>query len=758
MNALPPPLYLESPVLAPEIAPSRRISRIGILTSGGDSQGMNAALRAVVRAGIRAGLQVYAIYEGYQGMVEGGANIRRMTWNDVSGILQQGGTFIGSARSSEFYTRPGRRQAALNLIQHDIEGLVVIGGDGSLTGANLFRQEWRDLLRELVAEGRLTQELADRRPHLALVGMVGSIDNDMFGTDMTIGADTALHRIVEAVDSIASSAASHQRTFIVEVMGRHCGYLALMAGLATGANWLLIPEFPPHEGWEDEMAEAIRAGRRTGRRHHIIMVAEGAIDREGKLITCEYVKRSLSIRLREEGRITILGHVQRGGAPSAFDRIMPTQLGYAAVAQISNMPPESEPLLIGIRNNRVYASPLMENVHKTHRVAELIKEQRYAEAMDMRGRGFVEAFQILQTVMLAHPRPPKEGQRQLRIAVMHADGPAPGMNTAVRAAVRLGLDRGHTMLAVHDGIEGLAQGKFKEMQWTSVHGWVARGGAELGANRREIAESDYARIAEHLRAQRVDGLFIIGGMMGYHLAYQLHHRRAHVPEFALPIMCMPASINNDLPGTEVTIGADTALNTILQVVDKVKDAALASRRCFVVEVMGFDCGYLALAAGLATGAERVYIPEEGITLDDLRADVDRLAASFRRGKRVGLIVRSEHADPYYTTDFIATLFEREGQGLNVRRIILGNTQQGGRPSPFDRIQATRLVGRALQLLIEQVERGEPVVGCIGRWEGKIQYTALAHLPELMQPRAQRPQIQPWLELRAVAQAMAEEPE
>lgn len=735
------------------------IRRIGIVTSGGDSQGMNAAVRAVVRTGIRAGLDVYAIYEGYAGMIAGGERIRKMEWGDVSGILQEGGTIIGSARSGEFKSREGRKCAALNLIQNGIDGLVVIGGDGSLTGANLFRQEWQDLVAELFAEEKITQAQADAFPQLIVVGLVGSIDNDMFGTDMTIGADTALHRIVEAVDSIISTAVSHQRSFIVEVMGRHCGYLALMAGLATGANWVLIPENPPEEGWENAMCEKIRAGRASGRRHNIIIISEGAINHAGNPISSSYVKDVLMHRLNEEGRVTILGHVQRGGSPSAFDRNMPTQLGYAAVHQLLQTTPEQEPQLIGMRDNRVSASPLMENVRKTHHVEDLIHGRQYEKVMEMRGRGFGEAYSILNTLLRAQPRPPHEGQKQLRIAIMHGDGPSPGMNTAVRAAVRLGLDQGHTMLAVNDGISGLVAGDIREMKWTSVHGWVARGGAELGANRREVREEQYPIIARQLAAHQIDGLLMIGGWMGYDFAYQLHRRREQHPEFNLPILCLPATINNDLPGTELTIGADTALNTIVQDLDKLKQAALAARRCFAAEVMGRDCGYLALMGGMATGAERVYTPEEGITLEMLRDDVNRLVKSFQHGKRVGLLVTSERTDSYYTTDFVTTLFEKESGGLlNVRRSILGNMQQGGRPSPFDRIQATRLAGRALQYLIEQIHRGEPVVGCIGRIEGKIQYTSLANLPELMQPNVQRPTIQPWLDMREIARTMAEPPE
>lgn len=219
--------------------------RIGILTSGGDAQGMNAAVRAVVRTGLELGAEVYAIYEGYAGMVRGGNFIRRMDWDSVGGILHRGGTVIGTARCEEFRQRAGRLQAARNLLEHDIDRLVIIGGDGSLNGAHIFHQEWPSLINELVEKGALEPQKAAAHPRLYIVGLVGSIDNDMFGTDMTIGADSALHRITEAIDAISSTAASHQRTFVVKVMGRNCGYLALMGGLATGADWVLIPESPP---------------------------------------------------------------------------------------------------------------------------------------------------------------------------------------------------------------------------------------------------------------------------------------------------------------------------------------------------------------------------------------------------------------------------------------------------------------------------------------------------------------------------------
>ncbi|HEU5103324.1 MAG TPA: 6-phosphofructokinase [Roseiflexaceae bacterium] len=733
-----------------------RVKRIGVLTSGGDSQGMNAAVRAVVRAGLNAGAAVYAIDEGYQGMVDGGANIHPLSWFDVGGILQQGGTIIGSARSADFRTREGRLKAVANLLANGIDALVVIGGDGSLTGANLFRQEWPELLAELLAKGAIPQEIADAHPHLTLVGLVGSIDNDMFGTDMTIGADTALHRIVEAADAIVSTAASHQRSFVVEVMGRHAGYLALMSGLATGADWVFIPESPPDDGWEAVMCATIQAGRARGRRHNMIIVAEGAIDCSGQPITSDYVKQVLTERLGEDTRVTLLGHVQRGGTPSAFDRNMSTMLGAAAVAHLLAASPDQTPQLFGMRDNEVIHSPLMENVRKTQEVAERIRAGDYEQAMAMRGRGFVESYAILRTLVQAQPHPAPEDQRALRLAVMHMGGPAPGMNTAVRAAVRLGLDRGHTMLAVRDGLNGLLAGQVTEMQWMSVHGWVARGGAELGTSRRLPTEEEYARIAEQLREHRIDGLLIIGGWVGYQFAYQLASRRHEHAPFGVPIVCVPATINNDLPGTEITIGADTALNTIVADVDKIKESAVASQRCYVVEVMGRDCGYLALLSGLATGAERVYLPEEGISLADLQDDVAAMSEGFARGKRLGLIIRSEQADPFYTTAFLATLFEKEGGKLfDVRQTILGHTQQGGKPSPFDRIQASRLAGMALSQLIELAQRGERAALCIGRQTGQIHFTDLSDLPALIEPYARRPKVQRWLKNRSLADAMAQ---
>jgi 6-phosphofructokinase 1 len=734
-----------------------RPDSIGVLTSGGDAPGMNAAVRAVVRTSLAAGVPVHLIHEGYRGMVEGGDAIQAATRRSVGGILQRGGTVIGTARSPEFRERDGRRRAARNLLERGIDALVVIGGDGSLTGANLFRTEWPELLEELVEAGEIDAELAAAHPHLRLVGLVGSIDNDMFGTDMTIGADTALHRITEAIDAIHSTASSHQRSFVIEVMGRNCGYLALMAGLATGAHWIFIPEHPPEsDDWAEMMSRAIRAGRRVGRRQNLVIVAEGAQDRHGNPITSDEIRSILSEELGEDTRVTILGHVQRGGAPSAFDRNLSTQCGYHAVHELFALGPDEEPKLIGIRKNRITASPLMEAVERTQAVARLIAERRYDEAMELRGGSFVESFETLRTLVRARPSRRTDGSRSLRFGLVHGGGPAPGMNTAVRVAVRVAMDSGHTVYAARSGFNGLRDGDLEELDWMSVSGWVSHGGAEFGTSRYVPTPDDLPAIAQRFREYELDGLLMVGGYDGYEAAHLLHSAREQYPPFDIPIVCMPATISNDLPATELTVGSDTALNNIVSDVDKIKQSAVASRRVFVVEVMGKDCGYLALTSGMATGAELIYTPEEGISLDQLRDDVVELTEGFRNGQQLGLLIRGEHADAVYSTPFLWALFEKEGGDLfDVRQAILGHLQQGGDPSPFDRIQGTRITARCVEYLMEHASRGGGDSSAMaGLVAGQVDFTPLMRFPALVERHARRPRHQDWLSLRPIAATMA----
>jgi 6-phosphofructokinase 1 len=330
------------------------------------------------------------------------------------------------------------------------------------------------------------------------------------------------------------------------------------------------------------------------------------------------------------------------------------------------------------------------------------------------------------------------------------------MNTAVRAVVRLGLDKGHAVLGIYNGFRGLTRGEIHEFNWMSVNGWAYIGGSELGTNRYIPEGSDFYAIARNIEEHDIQGLLIIGGWSSYQAALELYSRRNTFPAFDIPIICFPATVDNDLPGAELSVGADTALNSILDAVDKIKQSAVASRRVFVVEVMGRQCGYLALMSALATGAERVYLHEEGIALKDLQEDVNQLVKGFRRGKRLGLVIRSEGANEIYTTAFMCALFEEEGGDLfTARQAILGHLQQGGNPTPFDRILASRMAAKCITFLEEQIGRSEHESACIGLLHGEFRFTDLRDLPRLMDKRHGRPKEQWWLDLRPIARVMAQ---
>jgi 6-phosphofructokinase 1 len=309
------------------------MKRIAVLTSGGDAPGMNAAIRSVVRTGLHHGCEVFGSRWGYHGLVFD--ELQPLGLRDVGGIIQQGGTILGSARCAEFRTPEGRRQALDNLSKHGIEGLVVIGGNGSQTGANELHQIG-----------------------FPVVGVASTIDNDLVGSDITIGVDTALNIALEACDRLKVTASSHKRAFLVEVMGRDCGYLALMTALASGAEAVVIPEA---EKTPEEVAEVLRRSYGRGKTNGLIVVAEGAKNNAEEL--AGWFKRH-EPSLGYELRATTLGHVQRGGAPGAYDRLLATRLASAAVDHLVS---GKTGVVVGTIKGEITGTPYSEVVgrHKT---------------------------------------------------------------------------------------------------------------------------------------------------------------------------------------------------------------------------------------------------------------------------------------------------------------------------------------------------------------------------------------------------------
>ncbi|XP_027504171.1 ATP-dependent 6-phosphofructokinase, platelet type isoform X4 [Corapipo altera] len=737
---------------------------IGVLTSGGDAQGMNAAVRAVVRMGIYVKAKVYFVYEGYQGMVDGGDNIVEVSWESVSSILQVGGTVIGSARCKSFRTHEGRLQAAYNLVQRGITNLCVIGGDGSLTGANLFREEWSGLLEELAHNGKIDTEAVKKYAYLNIVGMVGSIDNDFCGTDMTIGTDSALHRIIEVVDAIMTTAQSHQRTFVLEVMGRHCGYLALVSALACGADWVFIPEYPPEEGWEDMMCVKLSENRARKKRLNIIIVAEGAIDCHNKPITSEKVKDLVVQRLGFDTRVTILGHVQRGGTPSAFDRILASRMGVEAVLALLEATPATPACVVSLSGNQAVRLPLMECVQMTQEVQKAMDEGRFLEAVRLRGKSFENNLNTYK--LLAHKKPDAElPKTNFNVAVLNVGAPAAGMNAAVRAAVRVGITEGHKMFAVIDGFEGFAKGKIKEISWGDVGGWTGQGGSILGT-KRTLPAKYLEKIAEQMRTNSINALMVIGGFEAYESCLQLQEARSHFEEFSVPICVLPATISNNVPGTDFSIGADTALNAIVETCDRIKQSASGTkRRVFIIETMGGYCGYLANMGALAAGADAAYIFEEQFDIRELQANVEHLTEKMKTSIQRGLVLRNENCNENYTTDFIYQLYSEEGKGVfDCRKNVLGHMQQGGAPSPFDRNFGTKISAKAMQWISKKLKETyrkgkvfantEDSVCLLGMRRRNLVFQPVAELKSETDFVHRIPKEQWWLKLRPLMKILA----
>ena len=301
-----------------------KINTIGVLTSGGDAPGMNAAVRAVTRAAISQGWQVKAIYRGYRGLIDG--EVKPFTSQDVSGIIQRGGTIIKSARCPEFTTAEGRKQAYETLVREQIDALIVIGGDGTFTGARIFAQEF----------------------NIPVIGIPATIDNDLWGTDATIGYDTSLSTIMECIDKLRDTATSHERVFLVEVMGRDAGFLTLNAAIAAGAEAAIIPE---RATIIEQIEEAIGQGKRKSKNSSIVLVQEHAIEGGAQAVA----KMMEEAHPEFSSRVTILGHLQRGGSPTASDRILASRMGIAAVQALLE---DQRNIMVGLQDDEIIYVPL----------------------------------------------------------------------------------------------------------------------------------------------------------------------------------------------------------------------------------------------------------------------------------------------------------------------------------------------------------------------------------------------------------------
>uniref|UniRef100_A0A8C5RGA5 Phosphofructokinase, liver type n=1 Tax=Laticauda laticaudata TaxID=8630 RepID=A0A8C5RGA5_LATLA len=525
-------------------------------------------------------------------------------------------------------------------------------------------------------------------------------------------------------------------------------YLALVSALASGADWLFIPESPPEDGWEDFMCE------RLGSRLNIIIIAEGAIDRNGKPITSNYVKELVVKRLGFDTRVTVLGHVQRGGTPSAFDRVLSSKMGMEAVMALLEATPDTPACVVSLSGNQSVRLPLMECVQVTKDVQKAMDEKRFDEAIQLRGRSFENNWNIYK--LLAHQKPAQK-KSNFSIAILNVGAPAAGMNAAVRSAVRVGICQGHTMYVVNDGFEGLSKGQVRELCWHDVGGWLGRGGSMLGTKR--LVLSKPIKFSIQLEDMQIT-------WSAYEGVLQLVEARGQYDELCIIMCVIPATISNNVPGTDFSLGSDTAVNAAMESCDRIKQSASGTkRRVFIVETMGGYCGYLSTVTGIAVGADAAYIYEDPFTIHDLKANVEHLTDKMKTDIQRGLVLRNEKCHEHYTTEFLYNLYSSEGKGIFDCRInVLGHLQQGGAPTPFDRNYGTKLGVKAVLWMSEKLKdvyrKGRVFANSaesacvIGLRRKTVSFSPVTELKKVTDFEHRLPKEQWWLNLRLMLKMLA----
>uniref|UniRef100_A0A673HJV4 ATP-dependent 6-phosphofructokinase, liver type-like n=1 Tax=Sinocyclocheilus rhinocerous TaxID=307959 RepID=A0A673HJV4_9TELE len=500
---------------------------------------------------------------------------------------------------------------------------------------------------------RITAETAKQHGHLNIVGLVGSIDNDFCGTDMTIGADSALNRITEIIDAITTTATrSEARPDELHLITRH-------------SHNLLTASFNNLQKFSDKQSQ----------------------------ILSDIIKRVILLCLL-----------------------------------------------------------------KTKEVQRAMNEKRFEEAIQLRGRSFENNWNIYK--LLAYQKP-----SQHSIAILNVGAPAAGMNAAMRSAVRVGLATGHRLYIVSDGFEGLANGAVNEVSWNQVAGWTGQGGSLLGT-KRTLPSTCMEKLVENLNKFSIQSLLVVGGFEAYEGILELVEARGRYDELCIPMCIIPATISNNVPGTDFSLGSDTAVNAAMASCDKIKQSATGTkRRVFVVETMGGYCGYLATTTGIAVGADAAYIFEDPFNIHDLKTNVEHLTEKMKKDIQRGLVLRNEKCHVHYTTDFIHKLYSAEGKGVFDCRVnVLGHLQQGGVPTPFDRNYGTKLGVRAVQWLTEKMtdsfRQGRvfvntPDTACVvGLYKKVLTFSPITELKDQTDFEHRMPKTQWWLNFRLMLKMLA----
>ena len=686
--------------------------KIGVMTGGGDCPGLNAAIRAVVRRAAQHEYETVGIRNGWAGLL-GEGDFMPLSPKDVAGIMQVGGTILGAGRTNPFRRDPEVDEAILRL---------KASGDPALGPAierleeyqaayvDTHKNEVLDNLRSqgidalVVIGGKDTLSVADRFSKLGVpvTAVPKTMDNDLPETDYCIGFNSAITRVTEALDNLHTTATAHNRVMVVEVMGRDTGWVALMAGLAGGADYIVVPEVP---ATIEDVCQHLTERHARGKKFSIVVVSEGA-DCPGVMCdppgACDAfghprldtrgigaaVAREIEKRTKFETRHVVLGHLHRGGSPTVFDRVLATRLGVAAVDLVKD---GNFGKIAVLKDNRVVPVSLERVAGKT----------RPADPY----------FYELASVFFGLRRKPVRSPVK-RIGVLTGGGDCPGLNAAIRAVARRAFENGWEVMGLKNGWASLLdEGEGELLSPTSISGILHQGGTMLGTSRTNPAKDEklMKQVASNIQRFGLDALVAIGGDDTLGVATKLHQR-------GVPVVGVPKTMDNDIAETDYCIGFDSAVTTVTEALDKLHTTAMSHHRALVVEVMGRDAGWVAVYGGLAGGADYIMAPEVPCRIEDVCA---HLQERVKRGKNSSIIVVSEGAkitdlreeeDLGGVDAFGHVRLDKRGLGekvarniemctnLETRNVVLGHLQRGGSPTVFDRVLATRTGVAAVDLI------------------------------------------------------------
>ncbi len=687
--------------------------RIGVLTGGGDVPGLNAAIRAVVRRAAQYDYEVLAIRNGWAGLM-GKGDVYPLTVSSVRGILPMGGTIIGASRANPFQ-RSKSVDAAIRMLSDSMEPDIQEAVNAlERYQAAYIQRHAGDILKNISAHaldalvvigGRDTLDVASKLSQMGvnLVGVPKTMDNDLVETDYSIGFDSAVTRVMQALDNLHTTAAAHHRVMVVEVMGRETGWVALVGGLAGGADFIIIPEVPTTVA---QVCEHIIRRHEGGKAFSIVVVAEGAempdlatrvvettdpfgrprYDRRG---VAESLATAIEHKTGFETRHVVLGHLHRGGSPSVFDRVLASRLGVAAVDMVKNF---QFGQMATRKNNRFLTVPL----------AKVAGRIQFAD----------KQYYDLATIFFGQRRLDPGTTLVKRIGVLTGGGDCPGLNAAIRAVSRRAFEYGWEVIAFKNGWAGLLGGGDAEpLTPASVSGILTKGGTIIGTSRTNPIKKQelMEQVKANLKKYGIDALVAIGGDDTLSVAAKLFDQ-------GMAVVGVPKTMDNDINETEYTIGFDSAVTTVVDALDKLHTTAASHHRVVVVEVMGRDAGWVAVFGGLAGGADFIFIPEAETTLAECCEHLNRRRA---QGKLSSIVVVSEGAkipdmeekrdlgptdafghvrlDKRGLGEKVAEKIE-QGTGMECRYVVLGHLQRGGSPTVFDRILATRTGVAAVELV------------------------------------------------------------